>query len=402
MADVDDLWFRVEKDPATGEKRRVRSLRHGKGKRYVARWRNPQGDQKSMSFDRKRDAQAWLTQVHANQRRGTYHDPDAGKVKLEAYAHKWLDRQTFDASTREAVELRLRLHVLPTLGALELHAIRPEQIQGWVRDISAKLAPATTRVVFANLSSIFAAAVDNGVIGTNPCRARSVRPPAAERQKVVPWRQERVGDVQNRLPLRYRAVVAPAAGGGLRQGEVFGLSPDDIDDIREVIHVRRQVKIVEAQLVFAPPKRGKGRVVPLAVSVAGQLAEHAKSYPPVQVALPWKTPDGAPVTHLLYFTSRERGALNRNYFNSMIWKPALRAAGVPAVRENGMHALRHFFASLVLDGGASIRDLAEWLGHEDPGFTLRVYAHLLPNSGDKLRTAVDLALKRGETGDRTG
>jgi integrase len=65
---------------------------------------------------------------------------------------------------------------------------------------------------------------------------------------------------------------------------------------------------------------------------------------------------------------------------------------VSATRENGMHALRHFFASVVLDGAALIRDLAEWLGHEDPAFTLRVYSHLLPNSAEKLRRAVDEAL----------
>jgi transposase len=62
----------------------------------------------------------------------------------------------------------------------------------------------------------------------------------------------------------------------------------------------------------------------------------------------------------------------------LLWHPARAKAGVPEAHDNGMHALRHFFASVVLDGGASIRAVAEWLGHEDPGFTLRVYAHLLP------------------------
>jgi hypothetical protein len=135
---------------------------------------------------------------------------------------------------------------------------------------------------------------------------------------------------------------------------------------------------VAARLVFAPPKRGKSRVVPLAESVDKALNAHAGEWAPVPVTLPWKHPEGKPVTHHLVFTTRERGALNRNYFNRLVWKPALRAAGIPDTRDNGMHALRHFFASVVLDGGASIRDLADWLGHEDPGFTLRVYAHLLP------------------------
>nr|WP_232430570.1 hypothetical protein [Salinispora pacifica] len=36
-----------------------------------------------------------------------------------------------------------------------------------------------------------------------------------------------------------------------------------------------------------------------------------------------------------------------------------------------MHALRHFYASALLDAGESIKALAAYLGHADPGFTLR-------------------------------
>jgi hypothetical protein len=57
-------------------------------------------------------------------------------------------------------------------------------------------------------------------------------------------------------------------------------------------------------------------------------------------------------------------------------------------RENGMHALRHFYASVLLDAGENIKALAEYLGHSDPGLTLRVYAHLLPSSQERTRKAV--------------
>jgi integrase len=57
-----------------------------------------------------------------------------------------------------------------------------------------------------------------------------------------------------------------------------------------------------------------------------------------------------------------------------------------------MHALRHYFASVLLDAGESVRALAEYLGHSDPGFTLRTYAHMLPASEDRTRRAVDAAL----------
>jgi integrase len=56
--------------------------------------------------------------------------------------------------------------------------------------------------------------------------------------------------------------------------------------------------------------------------------------------------------------------------------------------------VRHHYASILLDGGVSIRALAEYLGHADPGFTLRTYTHLMPSSEDRAREAVDAALGR--------
>ncbi|MBW8704038.1 Tyrosine recombinase XerD [Streptomyces sp. MBT84] len=42
-----------------------------------------------------------------------------------------------------------------------------------------------------------------------------------------------------------------------------------------------------------------------------------------------------------------------------------------------MHAVRHFYASVLLDAGESIKALSQYLGHSDPGFTLKVYTHLM-------------------------
>ena len=55
-----------------------------------------------------------------------------------------------------------------------------------------------------------------------------------------------------------------------------------------------------------------------------------------------------------------------------------RKSGVEPTRINGMHALRHYYASALLESGVSIRAVSKYLGHADPGFTLRIYAHLMP------------------------
>jgi integrase len=54
-----------------------------------------------------------------------------------------------------------------------------------------------------------------------------------------------------------------------------------------------------------------------------------------------------------------------------------------------MHALRHFYASVPLDAGENIKALSQYLGQSDPGFTLRVYTHLMHSSESRTRKAVD-------------
>jgi integrase len=206
---------------------------------------------------------------------------------------------------------------------------------------------------------------------------------------------DQVTAVTAALPDRYQILVTLAAGCGLRQGEAFGLGVDDIDFLRGAIHVRRQVKLIHSRQVFAPPKGGKERDVPLPEKVALALAAHLQANPVVKVTLPWREPEGRTETAGLVVTTRERTALARTYFNRHVWKPALDAAGVPATREDGMHALRHTYASVLLEDGVSIKALAEYLGHADPGFTLRTYTHLMPSSEDRARTAVDRAFATG-------
>jgi integrase len=359
---------------------------------YRVQYRDPAGRMRGKVFARMVDAKRFRTETEHAKEHNAWTDPRAGKVTLRDYAEAWCAAQTFDETTRESVALRLRLHVLPQLGDYRLAALRPSVVQAWARGLQQQLAPSYVRVIFANLSAVLQAAVDDGIIARNPCRVGSVKPPAPDRRKVVPWPAERVAAVAAALPDRYRAVVAVAAGLGLRQGECFGLAVDDVDFLRGVVHVRRQVRIVASRLVFAPPKTGKTRDVPLPESVALRLAAHLEAWPAVAVTLPWLQPGGRPETARLLFSTRERTALARTFFNRHVWKPALAQAGVAATRDNGMHAARHYYASALLEDGVNVRAVAEYLGHNDPGFTLRVYAHLMPSSEGRARAAVDRAL----------
>jgi len=124
-----------------------------------------------------------------------------------------------------------------------------------------------------------------------------------------------------------------------------------------------------------------------------------KQFPPVEITLPWRTPDGPKVTRRLIFMAPGGNHVWRTSLNEEAWKPALVAAGVipepetkedgyAAAREHGMHALRHFYASALLDGGESIKAVSEYLGHSNAALTLRIYAHLMPSSQERTRKAI--------------
>lgn len=170
-------------------------------------------------------------------------------------------------------------------------------------------------------------------------------------------------------------MVDLGGGCGLRQGEILGVAVDAIDFGSDTLHVVQQLKLIRSKAVFAPPKGGKLRDVPLPAPVADALRAHMKRFPPVEITLPWKVADGPPVTKQLIFTGVRGGHVWRTSLNEEAWKRALASAGVipdrkPGAayaesRENGMHALRHFYASVLLDAGENVKALAEYLGHSD-------------------------------------
>lgn len=233
-------------------------------------------------------------------------------------------------------------------------------------------------------------------------RARS-EPKVPEEQREA-WPLETARRVRDAINERYRIAVVIALGCGLRQGEVFGLSPEDVDFARGVLRIRRQVQLLHGRLYFTLPKGGKTRVVDMPPSVAAALAQYFMEYPAVEVELPWGGPEPDRETQKfpLVITTTYGNAIRANIFNVEVWKPALAAAGVipmrkkgerwKASRKDGFHVLRHTHASVILEAGESIVTLARWLGHSSPTITLDYYAHFMPEAGGKGRGAIDALL----------
>src|SRR5688572_27845937 len=146
MAHVQNLW----ENTVAG--RRVRTERYGKGSRWQARYHDPDGHERTRLFDRKQDAERFLVTVSADVLRGAYVDPNAGRITFGDFAERWLAAQTFSESSREATELRLRLHATAHFGHRERRSIKPSVIQSWLRRLQQDLAPSYVRTVFTNVS----------------------------------------------------------------------------------------------------------------------------------------------------------------------------------------------------------------------------------------------------------
>lgn len=400
MADIDDRWMRQARDADgnrlyddKGKPVMERTNLYGKGRRYAARYRGPDGKQKSPTFNTVRDARDHLAQIQTDKNRGRYVDHMAGRIRLRVLATEWLDAMTSDRASQYQIGLRVRTHILPHFGDWEVRSITPLSVQRWMRTLQdGGLSDNYIRVIAGHLSSLMLIAQSRQMITENPVRAKEVRMPEKESRQIVPWSPDWVAGMRAELPPYYAELVTVGAGLGLRSGEAFGLSVHDINLRDKVVHVRRQVKTLNGLTTFSLPKRGKTRDVPLSDVVAERLDRTMSEHPPVKTSLPWDRSNSEELEVPLIFTSRIGTPIKRDNFMRQAWAGARDRVGIPDGRDNGFHALRHYYASRVLAGGASIRDLASWLGHKRPGFTLEVYSHMLPDSADKMRAAIEGAL----------
>lgn len=189
-----------------------------------------------------------------------------------------------------------------------------------------------------------------------------------------PISAEQVQALVEAVPERYRALVLLAAGTGMRQGEVFGLTVDRVDFLRRTLSVDRQLVGISGRVpYFGPPKTAASvRVIPLPGVVADALAAHLATF----------------ATEGLIFTNESGDMIRRSNFGTM-WRRVTRSVGLDGLH---FHDLRHFYASLLIRHGESVKTVQARLGHASAAETLDTYSHLWPDSDDRTREAVELVL----------
>lgn len=373
---------------------------------FRADWRDATGRKKTKTFKTRKEAKAFLAETETALGRGIYVDPHAGRVRFGEFADRWSASRVTGNQDQERTRIALRKHILPKWGNWPIGKMNHLAIQEWVRELSEQLAPATVAKCLSTLSKVLRSAVRSRLIAVDPSEgvtAPAVRFRSGDRN-VIDMRVF-VARLLPAVPAEHRALVAAAAGAGLRWGECAGLAWGCVDLDRDEIRVTQVAEEVSGAVVIRqyPKTRASVRTVPMAPFLVAQLrARLAK--------LPAEPDPGA-----LVFATRTGTPPRRSNFRRQVWRPAQARAGLLgqvdklgehkyravwsdaagvkwsaefttkrdaerrlAERAHGglrFHDLRHSYATWLVSAGVPVNDVAAAVGHENPSITLRLYTH---------------------------
>jgi integrase len=352
-------------------------------------------------------------------------DPHAGRTLFEVHARRWLASRNDEATTKARDDSIMRNHVLAQWGTWPLAKIDHLSIQTWVTELGTRRSPATVAEAHRLASAVFKSAIQNKLITTNPCEG--IRLPRRRKQD----HDDRVidrNDVLTRLlpaaPERYRAIIATAAGTGLRWGEAAGLCADALDLDTGILRVIRTVVEINGHTAFKLyPKSGAGRrTIPLPDWLVPMLRDHTMRYPPGRAGLIFPNQVGMP--------------LRRTLFRTRVWRPTLVRAGLlgtvtkissstgsgdeyratwttddgntaieifctyaQAVKHVARHAgealrfhdLRHSYATWLVDDEVPPNMVQRVMGHEHVSTTLQLYVRRTEHH-DRIRRALGASI----------
>jgi integrase len=356
---------------------------------WIARYVAPDHRERSRSFERKTDAERWLTTQESGKLTGGWVDPALGRMTFAEWVERWKPSTVNLRATTRALNLGIaRNHLLPRFGRFRLAEIRPADVRAMVAEeqAAAKLSGSAVRRHAIVLGTILEAAVADGRIARNPVRGVKLPPEGSRRMRFLEAAD--VAALVEAHAEHYRPMVLTAAYVGLRWGELVGLPVDHVDLLHRTIRVDRQLVEVGGRVSFGPPKTRAGvRTVTLPRFLVDVLTEHLAS-PAVQASgLAFPGPKGAPL---------RRGNFRR------VWSKACSAAKVGPLR---FHELRHTAAALAIANGAHPIAIKERLGHSSITVTMDRYGGLFPRLEEAIADGLDAtfrALDRDDAAGETG
>src|SRR5215218_8538751 len=255
---------------ASAEKR----VRNGRA-RWYARYRTPDGQQRTRTFARKVDADHFLVEIEASKQRGSFVDPRRASPTVGDWADDWLAAQAdLSPTTRNRYEGIITRHIRPRWGRVRLGDVTHAQVQRWLTGLNPS--PASVRKVHRVLSMVLAYAGSDGRLAVNPAAGVSLPRVQAADKRFLNHRQ--VHELADACGKEYRLLVLFLAYTGLRWGEMAALHVGRVDFLRRRVLVSESVTPVKGVMTFGPTK-GHESEVPFPFLV-GELAVHVAGRSP--------------------------------------------------------------------------------------------------------------------------
>jgi len=151
----------------------VSSITRDRSGAWRARYRDPEGKQRSRNFSRRRDAELFLTSTEHAKASGSYVDPVLGKITFDTWAKEWRAGVVdLRPSTLARDDGYLKRYLQPTFGEKRLAEIDHAMVRAWVAGLIARgLAPSTVVLAGLLMRKIMATAVSK--------RTSKITPPIA-------------------------------------------------------------------------------------------------------------------------------------------------------------------------------------------------------------------------------
>jgi integrase len=351
--------------------------RRGQG-RWRARYRTPDGRERSKTFDRRADAERWLAGVTVSKAAGDWIDPELGKRTFASWAEEW-SAGIVDVrpSTRDRNVRIVQVHLIPRFGPVPLGRITNPMVRTFIADMLAAgtHAPATVRKIGQVLTQVLRGAVEAGLIARSPCDG--VRLPPERRRQMRFLTAAQVADLAEVAGPETATLIYTAAYTGMRWGELAGLRVERVNLLRRSIAVVEQLNELSGHFAWGEPKTNAGRrSVSVPAALASMLEGQLTRPEVIRSGLVFPTPLGEP--------------MRRSNFARRVWAPATRAIGVEGLR---FHDLRHTAVALAISQGAHPKALQERLGHSSVTVTLDRYGHLYEGLDGQIAASLDEVLR---------